>query len=59
MREEISYKTLEDVEQVLGVELSMIEFENLWIDWNAFTREPHKYEGTVVVDMVKQYLEEE
>lgn len=59
MREEISYKTMDTVKRVLGRELTQIEFENLWIDWNAFTKNPLKYNGTVVVDMVKQYLNEQ
>lgn len=58
MREEISYKNIEEVKAVLGREISQIEFENLWIDWNEFTRNPLKYAGTVVIDMVNQYLDE-
>lgn len=57
--EEISYATADAVSRVLGREVDQTEFENLWHDWRAFTENPEKYADTIVVDMVKLYLDEQ
>lgn len=56
--ETIDYSTAYAVSRVLKREVSPIDFENLWYDWNAFTKEPEKYANSIVVDMVNQYLDE-
>lgn len=56
--DQISYKNIEAVSRVLNREIDQIEFENLWIDWKAFARNPEKYADTIVVEMIQQYLDE-
>lgn len=44
------------IESVLGVELFEVEIELLKIDWKAFYVNPEKYKGTIVVELIREYL---
>ena len=48
------------INEVLGrTDLQEADVICLADDWRAFCNDPEKYRGTVVVDMVNQYIEEE
>lgn len=47
-----------DIEKILGVKMSMKEYFVLRLDWFEFYNNYDKYKDSVVVDMVKLWLEE-
>lgn len=46
------------IENVLDMWLSQNQLEMIKRDWKAFYDNPLKYKGTVIVEMVKQDLQE-
>ena len=46
------------LEHVLGMYLAQKQIEAIENDWNEFFNNPMKYKNTVVIDMVKLFLEE-
>ena len=48
---------LVDIQNLLG-KISMREFYLMENDWKEFTSKPLKYEGSIVLDMVSQWLQE-
>ena len=47
------------IENMLGMKLSQKQFEKIKDGWNAFYNDPLKYKNTIVVEMVKLYLQED
>lgn len=50
----VAYK--ERIESVLQMEITLDEAKKLGDDWAAFCKEPDRYKGTVVAEMVKLYI---
>ena len=46
------------IENMLDMWLSQKQLEKIKESWNAFYKDPLKYEGTIVVDMVRLDLQE-
>ena len=46
------------IENMLDMWLSQKQLEKIKEGWNAFYNDPLKYEGTVVIDMIKLDLQE-
>ena len=46
------------IENVLDMWLSFKQLETIEKDWKAFYNDPLKYKGTVIVEMIKQDLQE-
>ena len=44
------------MENVIGKELTEDEFKAMLHDWKVFSRNPEHYSGTIVVDVVKLWL---
>ena len=49
----------EQIERVLGECFDPELLTKIEEDWNEFYNNPEKYEGTVVVAMVNQYIDEQ
>lgn len=47
------------LENVLDMWLTQKQIEAIKTGWNAFYSDPMQYKNSVVVDMVKQFLEKE
>lgn len=45
-----------EIESLLDMRITDWMFKELGIYWKAFYEEPFKYRGTIVVPMVKQYI---
>lgn len=54
-----NFKDKAVIEEVLANKISDEALDLIYNDWKAFYTEPRKYKGTVVVNMILQYLEEE
>lgn len=46
------------IENILDMWLTQRQLEKIKGDWGAFYNDPVKYRGTVVIEMVKEYLRE-
>lgn len=49
----------QQLEQVLDLQLNDLMIEDLCIEWRSFYTRPTKYAGTIVVQMVRNYLEQQ
>lgn len=49
----------EEIEEVLGECFDPELLSEMEKSWKAFYNEPQKYAGTVVVDMVNQWIDEQ
>ena len=49
----------DQLEEVLGECFDIELLPKIEEDWNAFYNDPEAYAGTVVVDMVNQYIDEQ
>lgn len=49
----------EEIENVLGECFDAELLPQMEHDWNAFYNNPSKYTGTVVVEMVNQWIDEQ
>ena len=47
------------VEKVLGECFNIDLLDRMKVDWRGFYTEPSKFEDTIVVDMVKSWIEEQ
>jgi hypothetical protein len=45
------------VEEVLGRKISEEDYEILYPDWRCFCENAEHYRGTIVVQMVNQYMD--
>lgn len=46
------------IEKVLNQKLTNTQFKAIYKDWNAFSKDPEKYQNSIVIDMIKQYINE-